>query len=491
MRVGKRVLITIPNADKPNYNPDLVHNPEHRWLVTRQLVSRMLKAAGAIDYELDCSQENDFYLVDINSIATKPNIRVTPRAEALPHFEVTPGPKLTIALDAEMLIDDALLATETGRYFLEMLNNLREVRPEWTMQLVSTRTDKLKARLNAAGAANEYQVISWSELTRSGAQALYIPNPLSEAAADSMRVAKEAGLIVTCTMNDLIPLAFPQYYLTHDPLLRERYITSLNALKEYCDVSMCTTQATLQEMQIRLGTKLKNLRVLHGGATLSKEIASQQFVNEELRGQLESTTPYFLHAGELGPVKNLRATLLAIDEIRKTTEPRVRLVLACNLNAKATEQLRSAAQRDGLDPNLLVIAPTIEDADLTKLYLDAVAVLNPSLMEGLSLSLVNAIELGTPIIAAKQLAQEETCGDAAVYVDPLNVTELANAARQLLLEPAARMKLINASRGEASRYSWRRSAEKLAIYVTELVVKQKQAVRSNSMRVTQGIETRS
>ncbi|MBL0061717.1 MAG: class I SAM-dependent methyltransferase [bacterium] len=23
MRVGKRVLITIPNADKPNYNPDL------------------------------------------------------------------------------------------------------------------------------------------------------------------------------------------------------------------------------------------------------------------------------------------------------------------------------------------------------------------------------------------------------------------------------------------------------------------------------------
>ncbi|MBL0061718.1 MAG: hypothetical protein IPP40_09625 [bacterium] len=190
--------------------------------MTRQLVDRMLKAAGAIDYELDSSHEDDFYLIDINSTATKPNIRMTPRAEALPHFEVTPGPKLTIAIDAEMLIDDALLTTETGRYFLEMLNNLREVRPDWTIQLVSTRTDKLKARLNAAGAANEYQV-TLSELTRSGAQALYIPNPLSEAAADSMRVAKEAGLIVTCTMNDLAPLAFPQYYLTHDPAARALY----------------------------------------------------------------------------------------------------------------------------------------------------------------------------------------------------------------------------------------------------------------------------
>ncbi len=166
-------------------------------------------------------------------------------------------------------------------------------------------------------------------------------------------------------------------------------------------------------------------------------------------------------------------------------------MLACNLNAKATEQLRSAVQRDGLDPNLLVIAPTIDDADLTKLYLDAVAVLNPSLMEGLSLSLVNAIELGTPIIAAKQQAQEETCGDAAIYVDALNVTELVNAARQLLLEPSARMKLINASRGEASRFNWKRSAEKLAVYVTELVVKQKETSRATPVRATQGFEARS
>jgi GT2 family glycosyltransferase/glycosyltransferase involved in cell wall biosynthesis/protein-L-isoaspartate O-methyltransferase len=471
MRVGKRVLITIPNADKPNYNPDLVHNPEHRWLVTRQLVYAWLREANAIDFELDCSEDLDFYLIDINSEATTQNIRVTPHAEKLPYFEVTPGPKMTVAIDAEMLIHDQLLAKDSGRYFLELLNNLRDVRPEWTLQLVASRTDVLQQKLSAAGVASVYSVIAWRDLTRSGAQAIFLPNPHAEHAADSMRAAREAGMIVTCSMNDLIPLAFPQFYLTHDPLMRERYVQSLNAMKDCCDVFYCTTQATLQEMQIRLGTKLKNLRVLHGGPTLAREFAGKNYENAQLREFASSGAPYFLHTGELSAIKNLRVILLAIDELRRTANPNLKIVLACSLNDKAVEQIRTAVMRDGLDPNMLVMPAALSESDLTKLYMETVALLNPSLMEGLSLSLVNALELGTPIIAAKQLAQEETCGDAAVYVHAESAHELAAAAKELLQNPERRMELSLASRAESKKYSWRRTAEKYSVYLTELIVK--------------------
>ncbi|MCB9369045.1 MAG: glycosyltransferase [Calditrichaeota bacterium] len=471
MRVGKRVLITIPNADKPNYNPDLVHNPEHRWLVTRQLVDGWLKAAGAIDYELDCSDELDFYLIDINSEATSANIRVTPRAEKLPHFVVTPGPRMTVAIDAEMLTHDHLLASDAGRYFLELLNNLREVRPEWTIQLVTSRTDVLKQKLAAAGVADAYHLTAWRELARSGAQALFVPNPHAEHAADSMRAAREAGMIVTCAMNDLIPLAYPQFYLTHDPMVRERYVGSLNAIKEYCDISYCSTQATLQEMQIRLGTQLKNLRVIHGGPTLSKELAGANYENVELQKLANEQAPFFLHTGELAPVKNLRTILFAVEELRKTVNSAIKIVLACNLNEKAAEQIRSAVTRDGLDPSMMVIPMNLSEADLTKLYVDTVAFLNPSLMEGLSLSLVNAMSLGTPVIASKQLAQEETCGDAAVYVKAENSQKLAAAAKDILLNPERRHELSQASLAEARKFDWRRSAEKLAVYLTEQIVK--------------------
>ncbi len=479
MRVGKRVLVTIPNVDKPNYNPDLVHNIEHRWLVTRQLVDAWLTEAGAQDYELDCSNELDFYLIDINSEAKRPNIRVTARAQTLPHFEVTPGPSITVAFDADMLTDDALLATDTAQYFVELLNNLREVRPEWTIQLAAANTESLKKRLTAAGVANSYSVIGWKDLSISGAQALFLPNPLSDETTDSIRVAKEAGLTVACVMNDLIPLTYPQFYLTHNPMLRERYLHALNALKVHCDLFFCTTQATVQEMQIRLGMQLARMRTIHGGPTLAKEFAGASYENPELKKLANAKTPFFLHTGELSPVKNLRVVLQAVQEIKQTVEPKIKLVLACNLNEKAIEQLRIAVERDGIDLDLLVMPTSLSDADMAKLYLDAVALLNPSLLEGLSLSLMNAMTLGTPVIVAKQAAQEETCGDAAIYVRAESPEDLAAAAKQLLLEPEVRQMWSRKAKAEAGRYNWKRTAEKLAVYLTESVVK-KSTVRQRA-----------
>jgi glycosyltransferase involved in cell wall biosynthesis len=40
-RVGSKVLITVPNAGKPNYDKTLVKNPEHMWYPTEALVLKM------------------------------------------------------------------------------------------------------------------------------------------------------------------------------------------------------------------------------------------------------------------------------------------------------------------------------------------------------------------------------------------------------------------------------------------------------------------
>lgn len=472
MRVARRVLITIPNADKPNYNPDLVHNPEHRWLVTRQLVDGWLKGAGAIDYELDCSNALDFYLIDINTEAVKPNIRVTARAQQLPHFEVTPGPVVSLAIDASTLVDEKLMATEAGRYFLEILNNLREVRPDWQLLLVTQRADLLKQKLHAAGGLNDYKVISWSELHRNEVDALYLPNPTSEDTPEFIRLAKEGGLKVVCSMNDLIPLAFPQYYLTNDPLTRDRYIAALRALSESCDIFYCSTQATLTEMQIRLGLPLGRLRVLHGDATLSAEDAAGAYEDPELKSILITGTPFLFYNGELTPAKNLRTMLMACEEIRRTTTPGIKLVLACNLDATAATQLKAVVARDGIDANMLVIPQNLSDSDLARLYKNATALLSPSWQEGLSLAQVNALAMDTPIIAGDTSSQRETCGDAALYVEPTDAQAVATAARMLLADATLRQNMKEMAQAEATRYSWTRTAEKFAVYLTELLVKQ-------------------
>lgn len=42
MRIGKRLLVTVPNAGKPNYRKDLVENPEHLWFPTEKIMYEML-----------------------------------------------------------------------------------------------------------------------------------------------------------------------------------------------------------------------------------------------------------------------------------------------------------------------------------------------------------------------------------------------------------------------------------------------------------------
>ena len=58
-RVGKRLVITVPNAGKPNYDRALVENPEHRWFPTEE------KARALVDgpCEISFSRGRDFIYV--------------------------------------------------------------------------------------------------------------------------------------------------------------------------------------------------------------------------------------------------------------------------------------------------------------------------------------------------------------------------------------------------------------------------------------------
>lgn len=57
-RVAYKILITLPNADKINYDKSMVETPEHKWLPTKKIVLKLIPN-GKIQY----TSENDFILV--------------------------------------------------------------------------------------------------------------------------------------------------------------------------------------------------------------------------------------------------------------------------------------------------------------------------------------------------------------------------------------------------------------------------------------------
>ena len=59
-RVGGKILITLPNAGKVNYDKSLVETPEHLWFPTKEIVQKLIT-----NCKIQYTSENDFILVTV------------------------------------------------------------------------------------------------------------------------------------------------------------------------------------------------------------------------------------------------------------------------------------------------------------------------------------------------------------------------------------------------------------------------------------------
>lgn len=86
----------------------------------------------------------------------------------------------------------------------------------------------------------------------------------------------------------------------------------------------------------------------------------------------------------------------------------------------------------------------------------------PSLYEGFGLPPLEAMACGIPVITSSAASLPEVVGDAGITVSPLDVTALAEALGQVLLNPLVHADLAAKSRARALRFSWAEAARQTA-----------------------------
>lgn len=101
----------------------------------------------------------------------------------------------------------------------------------------------------------------------------------------------------------------------------------------------------------------------------------------------------------------------------------------------------------------------VAEADLPGLYAGAAALAVPSLYEGFGLGCLEAMAAGTPVVASNRGALPETCGDAALIVDPADEHAFADAVVEAAAPGATRDRLVSAGRERAAGLSWERTAQ--------------------------------
>ena len=98
----------------------------------------------------------------------------------------------------------------------------------------------------------------------------------------------------------------------------------------------------------------------------------------------------------------------------------------------------------------------VPEPGLPALYAGASAFVLPSLYEGLGLPCLEAMASGTPVVASNRTALPETCGDAALLVDPADPAAIADAVLAALGHE--RERLVSAGLERARGFSWERTA---------------------------------
>jgi glycosyltransferase involved in cell wall biosynthesis len=110
----------------------------------------------------------------------------------------------------------------------------------------------------------------------------------------------------------------------------------------------------------------------------------------------------------------------------------------------------------------------VADADLPGLYTGARAFVLPSRYEGFGLTCLEAMASGTPVVAANRAALPETCGDAALLVDPDDPTALVRAVTAAATDASVRDRLRVAGLERARRFTWTATAARVNTLLTEL-----------------------
>ena len=102
----------------------------------------------------------------------------------------------------------------------------------------------------------------------------------------------------------------------------------------------------------------------------------------------------------------------------------------------------------------------IDDTQRADLLAGATLLAYPSRYEGFGLPPLEAMSVGTPVLATAVGALPEVLGDAALLVEP-NADDIARGLSELVLDDALRARLVARGRQRVTRFSWDRCADEL------------------------------
>jgi glycosyltransferase involved in cell wall biosynthesis len=180
----------------------------------------------------------------------------------------------------------------------------------------------------------------------------------------------------------------------------------------------------------------------------------------DMRRRYNLPEHYILYLGTIHPAKNLRMLVAAYQRLKRTTGVTHDLVIAGRMGWLTRDIIETAREASGSAP--VVFPGIVHEADKAALYSGADLFVSPSLYEGFGLTILEAMQCGTPVVSSNVTSIPEVTGDAAVLVDPRSEDELVHAMERVLGDKALGRRLSQKGLAQCRKFSWEKTARETA-----------------------------
>ncbi len=166
---------------------------------------------------------------------------------------------------------------------------------------------------------------------------------------------------------------------------------------------------------------------------------------------------FIFFLGNTDPKKNTENVLRAVVKVLENTEKDLQFVIADYDEIKVRKLLKSLGRESLL--HRFVFPGYIKNDDLPSIYRLAKVFLYPSLRESFGIPIIEAQACGTPVVTSNTSSMPEVSGGASLLVNPDNYEDIAEKTMQILTDENLSKKLSDDGLKNASRFSWKKTAE--------------------------------
>ncbi|WP_152052871.1 glycosyltransferase [Tautonia marina] len=266
-----------------------------------------------------------------------------------------------------------------------------------------------------------------------------------------------SGIQTAAVVYDLIPFLFQETYLVNENVGRWFY-GHLRRLCRY-DRLLAISEATRQDTLQLLGLPPSRVQTIGTASEPSTHDRYDSSINAAVLDRLGIDRPFLFCLGSSDPRKNLQGLIDAFALLPAHHRDRTQLVVTCSLIEAEVQQLRRHAEAAGISDQL-VLTNAVDQETLITLYRSCVAFVFPSLYEGFGLPILEAMQLGAPVIAANNSSQPEVLGNAGLLTNAAEPSDLATAMVRLLENPSLRQQLGWQGQDRSEQFRWSEVADR-------------------------------